>query len=108
MRKLVANYSFNAAAGTVTSPDFVDFKKILLITNITTGADIFDSSRPTLGGTLSGRVLTLEASMSGMANTNDHIAFATIDGTHALHHDVIKTNNRDIKTEKFVLRIMSD
>ena len=47
-KKIVTNYTFNAAAQTVASPEFVDITKIALITNITDGEVIYDPLEPTI------------------------------------------------------------
>jgi len=46
-------------------------EQVLLITNVTTGQIIFNFADSTLKATLSGSALTLQASMAGMAYTDN-------------------------------------
>lgn len=104
MKKLVTEYTFDASAQTISSPEFVDLKKILLITNLTDGIDIFDPARPTLGGTLSNGTLTLEYNTTTMSNTDDIQIFVWV-GTGLERIGFTKTIAANgVDTDFFTLR----
>jgi hypothetical protein len=73
----IGSYTFNATAGTVTFAGLPSFTldQVLLITDALTGAIIYNFSDPACGGTLAGSVLTLEASMTGLASTDPLIIY---------------------------------
>ena len=67
-------YSFDAATRKITFADSVSIKiqNILLITNLVTNVFIYQfNGGSTLGGTLSGQVLTLTYDTTAMSNTNE-------------------------------------
>lgn len=72
MKRLVATYSFNASAKTITFPGFttLELERILIITNVTRNTIIYNFA--STGGTVSGNILTLSSSLNttGMANTD--------------------------------------
>lgn len=71
MKKLITNYTFTPASRTITFNDFnttIDLKRVLIITNVDTGAIIYNFADPNLGGTVAGKVLTLEFDTTGMAS----------------------------------------
>lgn len=70
MKQIIKNYSFNAAAHTITFSDFssIDLERVLLITNVTTNEVIYIFNTPSRGGTATGNVLTLEYNTSSMSN----------------------------------------
>ncbi|HEU4913842.1 MAG TPA: hypothetical protein VFT16_00340 [Candidatus Saccharimonadales bacterium] len=70
MKQIIKNYSFNAAARTVTFNDFtgIELERVLLITNVTTNEVIYIFNTPSRGGSASGNVLTLEYDTSAMSN----------------------------------------
>lgn len=72
MKRLVTNYTFNAAAKTVTLPDFtaISLNRLLLITNVTDGAIIYNFADPALGATVATNVATLEYDTTGMDNAD--------------------------------------
>lgn len=72
MKKLIANYAFNAAAKQITFADysFVNLENILLITNVSSNAIIYNFADPSFGGTVSNNVLTLTFNTASMANTD--------------------------------------
>ena len=72
MKQLVKNYSFDKTAKTVTFTDFstVLLERILLITDVTAGVIVFQFNDNTLGGSVSGNVLTLTYNTSALANTD--------------------------------------
>jgi hypothetical protein len=70
MKTLVTNYTFNAGAQTIAFDDYtsIDLERILLITNTTDGAIIYNFAAPDKGGTVAANVLTLEFDTSGMSD----------------------------------------
>ena len=72
MKKLISNYSFNAAARTVTLNDYstVDLEGILLITNVTDNIIIYNFADPTRGGGISSNVITLVYDTTSMSNSD--------------------------------------
>lgn len=73
MKIRVTNYTFNAAAGTVTFTDYnpVLLDAILLITNVTDNVIIYNFADSTKGGTVSTNVLNLAFDTSTMSDTDD-------------------------------------
>lgn len=72
MKVLITNYTFTAAAKTISFNDFVsiDIDAVLLITNVVDNIIIYDFSEPTLGGTVATNVLTLTYSTVGMSDSD--------------------------------------
>jgi hypothetical protein len=72
MKKLVSNYSFNAAAKQVTLADYtaIDLESLLLITNVTTNTIIYNFAGQGKGATVSGNVLTLDFDTTSMSNSD--------------------------------------
>lgn len=70
MKTLIQNYTFNAAAQTVTFTDYTSIlpERILQITNVTDGIVIYQFNQSTKIGTVSGNVLTLVFDTTAMSN----------------------------------------
>lgn len=83
MKKLVTSYTFDASAKTVTSTDFTSLEGVLLITNVTDNVIIYNFANASLGGSLSGNILTLDYDTTSMDDTDDLQIFYD-DGTTAL------------------------
>jgi len=68
MKKLITNYTFNAADKTVALPDYPTLNQsgLLLITNVTDGILIYNFADPTLGATVAGNTIVLEYDTTGM------------------------------------------
>ena len=66
MKQLISNYIFDSSAGTITLPDFdtVELERLMLITDVTNGAMLFNFADSSLGATVSGNVITLETDTS--------------------------------------------
>lgn len=62
-----SDYVFNPVARTITLTDSYDLEQILVITNTTDQIMIYSSFDTTLGGTISGNVLTLEYNTTSMS-----------------------------------------
>jgi hypothetical protein len=73
MKLLITNYTFNAAAKTVTFTDYttIALENVLLVTNVTDGIVIYQFNVPTKGGTVATNVLTLEHDTTSMDNLDD-------------------------------------
>lgn len=73
MKTLTTDYTFDKTAKTVT---FTGTKKptvieqMLLVTNVTNNTIVYNFADPSLGGTLSGSILTLNYNTSAMNNTD--------------------------------------
>ena len=72
MKKLVSNYSFNAAAKQITLSDYtsVNLESLLLITNVTNNVIIYNFAGQGKGATVSGNVLTLDFDTTSMSNSD--------------------------------------
>jgi len=72
MKQIIKNYTFDKTAKTVTFTDFttINLERVLLITNATSNTLIYQFNDPSLGGTVTGNVLTLTFNTSAMANTD--------------------------------------
>jgi len=70
MKIKISNYTFNAAAKTITFTDYasISLDQVLLITNVTDNIIIYNFADPTLGGTVGTNVLTLTYNTASMAN----------------------------------------
>lgn len=70
MKRMITNYSFDKTAKTVTLPDYtsVSLESLLLITNVTDGAIIYNFADPATGATVAGNIITLEYDTTTMDN----------------------------------------
>lgn len=73
MKKLITNYTFNAAAQTVTFTDYttISLESVLLITNVTDNVIVYNFADIGYGGSVSGNILTLAYNTTGMDDTDD-------------------------------------
>lgn len=73
MKKLVSNYSFNAAAKQITLSDYtsINLESLLLITNVTDNIIIYNFAGQGKGATISGNVLTLDYDTTTMSDSDD-------------------------------------
>lgn len=74
MKKMITNYTFDKTAKTVTLLDYtaIDLESLLLITNVTDGAIIYNFADPATGATVADNVITLEYDTSAM-DDNDKL-----------------------------------
>lgn len=72
MKKLVTDYTFNAASQTITLNGFtsIDLEGLLLVTNVSTNQIIYNFADPALGATVSSNVLTLAYDTTTMSNAH--------------------------------------
>lgn len=70
MKILFENYSFNAAAQTVTfnTTDVITLEQLLIITNVTTNKIIYNFADPNAGGSITNNVLTLDFDTTSMSS----------------------------------------
>lgn len=66
MKTLIQNYTFDSAARQITFDEAFGLDQILLITNVTRNKIIYNFATPALGGSMSGKVLTLNADLALM------------------------------------------
>lgn len=73
MKILVTNYTFSAAAKTITFGDYgsIVLDSVLLITNVTDNVIIYNFASAGLGGTVATNVLTLDYDTTSMADADD-------------------------------------
>lgn len=95
MRQLITNYTFNAAAGTVTFNDFtnITLAALFAILDTTNNTIIYQANSASSGGTIAGNVLTLDY------NTNT-IAFSNSDQLQILYETA--TDNTVLDTQNSV------
>lgn len=72
MRQIVTNYQFNAAAQTLSLPDFptISLPQFLMVTDVTQNQVIYNFSDPNYGGTVIGGVLHFTYDTSGLGNSD--------------------------------------
>mgnify|MGYP003513930172 FL=1 len=72
MKKLIINYTFTPADGTVRFNELasINHSGLLLITNVATGEIIYNFADPASGGTVAGNVVTLEKDTTAMSDTD--------------------------------------
>lgn len=72
MKVLFENYSFNAAAKTVTfnTADSITLEQLLIITNVTTNQFIYNFADPNTGGSITNNVLTLDYDTTTMSSSD--------------------------------------
>lgn len=77
MKVQVQNYTFNAAAKTVTFTNYssIELERVLVISNVTDGIIIFNFAVASQTGTVSTNVLTLTYDTTSMSNTDDLAIF---------------------------------
>lgn len=80
MKTLIKNYSFNAAAKSITFNDFpsVDLNQVLVITNVTDNIIIYNFAA--LGGSITNNVLTLNYNTTSMSNSDELQIFIDVPG----------------------------
>ena len=71
-KQIIKNYVFNAAAKTITLPDFtsIDSSRLALITNTTSNTIVYNFADPAKNATISGNVITLSYNTTGMSNSD--------------------------------------
>ena len=67
MKTLVSTYTFDPTAKTITFDKAYSLEQILLVTNVTTNAIIYNFADPAMGGSITGSVLTLDFNTTAMS-----------------------------------------
>jgi hypothetical protein len=73
MKKIILpdnKYTFDASARTITFTEDIVFKHLLLITNITDSIIIYNFACDGFGGSITGRVLTLDYDTTSMSDSD--------------------------------------
>ena len=72
MKILFEDYSFDAAAQTVTfnTTDVITLEQLLIITNVTTNQIIYNFADPNAGGSIANNVLTLNFNTTSMSSSD--------------------------------------
>lgn len=85
MKQQIQNYSFNAAAKTVTFTDYTTIRldSLLLITNVTSNVIIYNFASALLGGTVTDNVVTLTFDTTAMSDTDSLQIFYDTDAVPA-------------------------
>lgn len=112
MKSLISNYTFSAAAKTVTFTDFasIDLNQVLVITNITDNVIIYNFAA--LGGSVAANVLTLDYDTTSMSDTDELQIFIDVPdstsygaGTSDAHTQrVVLANDQSTLTVKLTTR----
>jgi len=102
MKKIVRDYTFNAAAQTVTANDFTSLKKIALITNVTTNDIIYNFAGTGKGGSIAGNVLTLDFDTTAMSDS-DELRIDVEETTDLDRIGFAKAISNNVDTEFFTL-----
>jgi hypothetical protein len=105
MKILFENYSFNAAAKTVTfnTTDVLTLEQLLIITNVTTNKIIYNFADPNSGGTIVNNVLTLDFNTTSMSSSDklqifiDNILTPASDETLQLVNEQTELMRRMVK-----------
>ena len=67
MKTLVTTYTFDPIAKTITFAEPYALEQMLLVTNVTTNAIIYNFADPAMGGSITGSVLTLDFDTTAMS-----------------------------------------
>lgn len=90
MKIKINNYTFDKTLGQITFDDYtsVNLDNVLLITNVSSNIIIYNFADNTLGGTISGNILTLTYNTTLM-NSNDSLQIFYDDGTTPSSNEVL-------------------
>ena len=85
MKVKINNYTFSAAAKTVTLTDYssITLDDVILITNVTTGTIIYNFADPSLTATVSNNVITLAYNTTSMSNSDKLAIYIDNESTSA-------------------------
>ena len=94
MKVLFQDYTFNASAKTVTVnvTETVTLNRILLITNVSTNAIIYNFANPLQGGVIANNVLTLDFDTTSMSNSDSLQIFLDLYGSPSTETTSVSTN----------------
>lgn len=71
MKKRITTYTFDASEKTITFSGAMELEGFLVITNVTDNIIIYNFADSTLGGSITGSILTLDYNTSSMSDTDD-------------------------------------
>jgi tetrahydromethanopterin S-methyltransferase subunit B len=88
MKQRITTYIFDASEKTITFSEGMDIEGFLVITNVVDNIVIYNFADPSLGGDVTGSILTLDYNTTSMSDTDelqifydDGITTTTVDGT---------------------------
>jgi hypothetical protein len=92
MKKLVENYSFNAAAKQITLTDYtsIDLESLLIITNVSSNIIIYNFAGQGKGATIAANVITLDFDTTAMSNS-DKLQIFIDDGESPATNSALET-----------------
>ena len=108
MKKLISNYSFNAATKQVTLADYttIDLESLLLITNVTNNTIIYNFAGQGKGATVSGNILTLDFDTTSMSNSDNLQIFIDDGFSPAANATIEELTNALNDNNSFLRRIL--
>ena len=71
MKKRIITYTFDASEKTITFSGAMELEGFLIITNVTDNIIVYNFADPSLGGSVTGAVLTLDYNTTSMSDTDD-------------------------------------
>lgn len=91
MKNLIQNYAFDTALKQITFTDYSSIKleNVLVITNVSTNQIIYNFANPSLGGDVTGNILTLNTNTTGMTN-DDKLQIFYDDGLMAVPENLVE------------------
>lgn len=100
------NYTFNAAAKTVTFTDLgsIALESIIIVANVTRGITIFQFNKASLTGTVAGNVLTVAYDTTAMSNSDKLGIYYSNNDLNTLQtilSDVHDVGTHTVKTSSF-------
>ena len=95
MKKLISNYTFNAATRQIIFADYtsIDLERLLLITNVTDNIIIYNFADPATGAGISGNTVTLLYDTTTMSNTDSLQIYYDDEGTAASEDSLVALND---------------
>jgi hypothetical protein len=92
MKKLVENYSFNAASKQITLTDYtsIDLESLLIITNVSSNIIIYNFAGQGKGATIAANVITLDYDTTAMSNS-DKLQIFIDDGESPATNSALET-----------------
>lgn len=97
MKVLFENYSFNSSLKQITfnTTESVSLQQLLLITNVTNNVIIYNFANPSLGGTISNNILTLNYNTATMSNSDSLQIYLDLYGAPATEEtlNILKDQN---------------
>lgn len=116
MQKVILNkeeYTFNPVSNSITFVDTIKLEHILIITDITNNSFIYNFACEGYGGTLSGKVLTLDVNVTALPSTTELQIIKYIDTTSIIlesneYLDEIRKHTRTLESIAELLTIQNE